>query len=116
MGRNTRAELRILSYLKAGSKPACCKLVQKFSKFQKQQNNLLFSVTNTGKGIPAENIDRVFDRFYRIDESRTRKSGGYGLGLAIAKTIVEQHGGKISVKSIPDESTTFYIKLPDCGI
>jgi len=83
---------------------------------KKQQNNLLFSVTNTGKGIPAENIDRVFDRFYRIDESRTRKSGGYGLGLAIAKTIVEQHGGKISVKSIPDESTTFYIKLPDCGI
>lgn len=82
---------------------------------KKQQNNVLFSVTNTGKGIPSENIDRVFDRFYRIDESRARKGGGYGLGLAIAKTIVEQHRGKISVKSIPDESTTFYIKMPACG-
>ncbi|AEE92169.1 Integral membrane sensor signal transduction histidine kinase [Tepidanaerobacter acetatoxydans Re1] len=79
---------------------------------KRQQSNVLLSVANTGEGIPQENISKVFDRFYRTDESRTRKSGGYGLGLAIAKTIIEQHGGKISVKSNPNENTIFYVKLP----
>lgn len=78
----------------------------------KQHNNfLLLSVTNSGEGIPPEHITKIFDRFYRTDKSRTRKSGGYGLGLFIAKAIVEQHGGKISAQSIPGESTTFTVKL-----
>lgn len=78
---------------------------------KKNYGNIILSVSNTGKGIPKESIGRIFDRFYRVDKSRSRESGGYGLGLAIAKTIVEQHGGKISVESIPDKLTTFSVEL-----
>lgn len=79
---------------------------------KKHQNNILFSLVNTGKGIPEECTEEIFDRFYRIDKSRSRNKDGYGLGLAIAKAIVEQHRGKISVRSIIDESTTFSVELP----
>jgi two-component system, OmpR family, sensor histidine kinase CiaH len=79
---------------------------------KKDNNNIVFSLNNTGKGIPEEHIDRIFDRFYRLDKSRGRDSGGYGLGLAIAKAIIEQHGGKISAKSVSDENTTFKIEIP----
>ncbi|WP_338130748.1 ATP-binding protein [Cohnella ginsengisoli] len=57
-------------------------------------------------------MDRIFDRFYRADASRSRKQGGYGLGLAIAKSIVEQHRGRIVAKSAPGERTTFTVTLP----
>jgi two-component system sensor histidine kinase CiaH len=56
---------------------------------KKHQNNILISIVNTGKGIPQECTDEIFDRFYRIEKSRSRNNGGYGLGLAIAKAIVE---------------------------
>jgi two-component system, OmpR family, sensor histidine kinase CiaH len=79
---------------------------------KKQQNDTVLSVTNTGEGIPPEHIEKIFDRFYRTDSSRSRKHGGYGLGLAIAKSIVEQHKGKIYAKSTPNESTIFYVQLP----
>lgn len=79
---------------------------------KKCHNKIILSVSNTGKGIPKENIDKIFDRFYCVDKSRSRGSGGYGLGLAIAKAIVEQHGGSISVSSILNESTTFIVELP----
>ncbi|MHA6531731.1 sensor histidine kinase [Paenibacillus sp. BAC0078] len=78
---------------------------------KKQHNDVLLSVTNTGEGIAAEHLTRIFDRFYRTDTSRARKQGGYGLGLAIAKSIVEQHKGKIYAKSVAGESTTFYVQL-----
>lgn len=78
---------------------------------KKQHNHLLLRVTNTGEGIAPEHLDNIFDRFYRVDASRSRKHGGYGLGLAIAKSIVEQHKGKISVKSVPNEKTTFDVQL-----
>ncbi|MEC0371063.1 sensor histidine kinase [Paenibacillus chibensis] len=78
---------------------------------KKQHNHLLLKVTNTGEGIAAEHVDRIFDRFYRADSSRSRKHGGYGLGLAIAKSIVEQHKGKIYVKSVPKDKTSFYVQL-----
>jgi signal transduction histidine kinase len=79
---------------------------------KKNYNNILLSVKNTGEGISEEHIDKIFDRFYRTDKSRARKSGGYGLGLAIAKAITEQHGGKIFVRSVLNESTTFTVELP----
>lgn len=79
---------------------------------KKHYNTLHLSVTNTGEGIPEEHLDKIFDRFYRTDKSRARKSGGYGLGLAIAKAIIEQHNGKIFVKSVVNESTTFTVELP----
>lgn len=80
-------------------------------KLKRTGSNISLTVSNTGQGIPQEHVDKIFDRFYRIDKSRSRKSGGYGLGLAIAKAIVEEHGGRISVKSIQNESTTFTIEL-----
>lgn len=79
----------------------------------KQNNNsVVLSVANTGEGIPDEYVDKIFDRFYRIDKSRSRKSGGYGLGLSIARAIVEQHEGRIWAKSILNEKTTFSVELP----
>lgn len=79
---------------------------------KKSNNYAVLSVTNTGEGIPSQCIEKIFDRFYRGDKSRARSSGGYGLGLSIAKAIVEQHGGKIGAKSSAKEHTTFFVELP----
>lgn len=79
---------------------------------KKENTNILLTITNTGKGISPENLPKIFDRFYRVDKSRSRESGGYGLGLAIGKAIIEQHGGRISVNSVVDKSTTFKLEFP----
>lgn len=78
----------------------------------KQHNMALLAVRNTGEGIPEEDLDKIFDRFYRVDKSRSRAQGGHGLGLSIAQTIIKQHQGKIMVSSILNENTTFYVELP----
>lgn len=71
----------------------------------------VFSVYNTGSGIPDNEQEKVFNRFYRCDESRSRKKGGYGLGLAIAKSIVERHCGKITIEGKTGEWIKFIVKL-----
>jgi len=76
---------------------------------RRQPDFIVLSVSDNGAGIPKDDIPRIFDRFYRGEKST---SGGTGLGLAIAKNIAEAHGGKIEVKSIPDEATTFSVYLP----
>lgn len=78
---------------------------------KKRHNELVLSVTNGGEGIEKEHLDKIFHRFYRVDKSRVRMKGGYGLGLAIAKAIIDQHGGKIYARSIISQSTTFYVEL-----
>lgn len=70
------------------------------------------SVTDTGEGIPADELPRIFERFYRVDKSRTRATGGTGLGLTIARRLVEAHGGAISVESTPGKGTTFRFTIP----
>ena len=70
-------------------------------------------VQDTGPGISPEELTHVFDRFYRTDKSRQRMSGGSGLGLSIAKSIVEMHDGNIWVESKPGEGSTFVIRLPN---
>ncbi len=69
------------------------------------------SVRDSGDGIPPEHIPHVFERFYKVDASRASESAGSGLGLSIARAIVERHGGTISVESAP-KRTVFTITLP----
>jgi len=70
------------------------------------------SVLNRGEGIPQEAIPKIFDRFYRVESSRNRKTGGVGLGLSVVKAIVTWHGAEIYARSVPNETTEFYILLP----
>ncbi len=71
----------------------------------------IFSITDTGKGIAAEELAKIFERFYRIDKDRARFSGGIGIGLSIVKSIIDAHDAKISVKSELNSGTTFVIEL-----
>ncbi len=71
-----------------------------------------FQVHDQGVGIASEHLERIFERFYRVDKARSRETGGTGLGLAIAKHIVEQHGGKIWVESDLNVGSTFCFTLP----
>jgi len=73
---------------------------------------LNLAIKDEGPGIPVAETDRVFDRFYRLDESRARDTGGAGLGLAIAKWSIEAHGGKILLDSSPGNGSVFNIRLP----
>jgi signal transduction histidine kinase len=70
------------------------------------------SISDTGSGIPQDELGRIFDRFHRLDPSRTRATGGAGLGLTIARQLVEAHGGTISVSSTSGEGSTFTFELP----
>ena len=81
-------------------------------KLEIKPRRLFVAVRDTGMGIPEADIPYIFDRFYRVDKARTRATGGFGLGLAIAKQIVEAHNGKLTVQSEVDKGTTFQICLP----
>ncbi|THE10819.1 cell wall metabolism sensor histidine kinase WalK [Bacillus timonensis] len=78
-------------------------------------NEIVISVGDQGVGIPKDNINRIFDRFYRVDKARTRKLGGTGLGLAIAKEMVVAHGGRIWAESEEGVGTTVFFTLPTDG-
>ncbi len=77
-----------------------------------QEEMVQFSVRDFGAGIPSEHLDRIFERFYRVDKARSRESGGTGLGLAIAKYIVTMHGGSIRAESELGHGSTFVFTLP----
>lgn len=81
---------------------------------RREEQSLLVWVRDTGMGISPEDLPRVFERSYRADRSRTPGDGGHGLGLAIAKSIVERHGGHIWCESEKDHGSTFFLKLPVC--
>ena len=69
-------------------------------------------VADTGEGIPAQHLDRLFERFYRVDRARSRNLGGTGLGLAIVKHLARAHGGDVSVTSRLGEGSEFTVRLP----
>ncbi|WP_026866341.1 HAMP domain-containing sensor histidine kinase [Jeotgalicoccus marinus] len=79
---------------------------------QNSENHVTIKLSDTGTGIKRENIKHIFDRFYKVDEARTRGKHGTGLGLYIVKNIIEKHGGEISVESDFGKGTTFIITMP----
>ncbi|MDY7013998.1 MAG: HAMP domain-containing sensor histidine kinase, partial [Cyanobacteriota bacterium] len=78
----------------------------------KRDRCVQFQVRDRGRGIPADKVESIFERFHQIDASDSRQKGGTGLGLAICRSIVEQHGGKIWVESILEEGSCFYFTVP----
>lgn len=79
---------------------------------RQEGNEAVASVNDTGIGMAAEHVPRIFERFYRVDKGRSRGTGGTGLGLSIVKHIVESHGGHIAVDSALNEGSTFTVRLP----
>ncbi len=78
----------------------------------REDGEILLEVTDTGIGIPAESLPRIFERFYRVDKGRAREEGGTGLGLAIVKHVAQGHGGQVDVESRMGKGTTFRVRLP----
>ena len=97
-------------------------LVQNSIRYNKENGKVQVSVTladghpqvsvrDTGIGIPADQLDRVFERFYRVDKSRSRQTGGTGLGLAIVKHIAELHDAEIAIESVLNEGTEIIVRF-----
>jgi two-component system sensor histidine kinase SenX3 len=74
--------------------------------------NLAIEVEDRGIGIPARDLDRIFERFYRVDQARSRRTGGTGLGLSIVRHVAENHDGRITARSCEGEGSTFVLTLP----
>jgi signal transduction histidine kinase len=78
----------------------------------RESSDVVYHVTDTGEGIPPAHISLIFERFHRVDKARARANGGAGLGLAIVKTLVEAHGGTVSVESEIGKGTRFTVRIP----
>ena len=83
-----------------------------FISLHRDSDNAILKVQDTGVGIPEDSMSHIFERFYRVDKARSRKTGGSGLGLAIVRIIIERNGGTISVESILGEGTIFTVSFP----
>jgi signal transduction histidine kinase len=112
----------ILNGDESGLEQLVSTLVDNAMKYSNDGGSIKISLTEAKKGVKLEvyntasnldltNLDRLFDRFYRADSSRARETGGYGIGLSIAKSIVEAHQGKISVKSEDGKSICFTVLI-----
>ena len=96
----------------AYNKPGCNVVV----KVLEDESNLIMEVSDTGIGIPEDSLERIFERFYRVDKSRSKKSGGTGLGLAIVKHIALVHGGEVKIVSRENEGTSVTVTFPKVSI
>jgi len=79
---------------------------------QSHDGSALVSVSDNGSGIPEADLERIFERFYRVDESRARQKGGAGLGLAIVRRLTELHGGRVWAESRVGEGATLNVVIP----
>jgi signal transduction histidine kinase len=84
-------------------------------KVTEEENDATILITDTGVGIPDYEVAKVFERFYRVDKSRSRKLGGSGIGLTIVKKLVEEHEGSIRIESSVGEGTSIFISIPKKG-
>jgi two-component system sensor histidine kinase SenX3 len=75
-------------------------------------DGVVFEVEDAGIGIPPDAVDRIFERFYRVDRARSRDTGGTGLGLSIVRNIASSHGGDVRVESREGEGSTFRLRIP----
>jgi two-component system, OmpR family, sensor histidine kinase SenX3 len=75
-------------------------------------SEIIISISDTGIGIPEGKIPRIFERFYRVDKARSKATGGTGLGLSIVRHVAQNHGGRVTVESAPNEGSTFTVYLP----
>ena len=82
---------------------------------KQEDDNIIWRVRDNGIGIPQEDQEHIFERFYRVDKARGRETGGTGLGLSIVKQMVKMHGGSISVHSIPGQGSEFVVVFPQEG-
>ena len=80
--------------------------------YKSREGYAVIRITDFGIGIPEEVLMHIFEPFYRVDRSRSKETGGYGLGLSLCKTIMEAHEGKIEVQSRPQEGTTVSLFFP----
>lgn len=81
-------------------------------RYRRKQDKVRIEVVDTGRGIPEEHLERIFERFHRVDPDRSRKSGGTGLGLSIVRQIIQAHGEQIHVESTAGRGTRFWFELP----
>ena len=88
------------------------KMVSSNKNHQFDRPHLVISVADSGEGITPEHLRHVFERFYRVEDSRSRSEGGSGLGLAIVKQMVKAHGGRVWAESEVGRGSIFYIALP----
>ena len=96
----------IVNAIKYGKKKGNVKIT-----FHDMEDNIIVEISDDGIGIEKENLPRIFERFYRVDKSRSREEGGTGLGLSIVKHIIEAHNQSINVRSVIDQGTTFNFTL-----
>jgi two-component system phosphate regulon sensor histidine kinase PhoR len=80
---------------------------------EKESGQTIITVSDTGLGIAAEHLPRLFERFYRVDKNRSREMGGTGLGLSIVKHLAQTQGGRVEVQSQPGKGSDFSLVLPD---
>ena len=84
-------------------------------RLEEAAEEVVLDVEDTGCGVPPEDGAHLFKRFFRVDRARARDSGGYGLGLAICKSVVEAHGGTIGFRSAAGQGSVFWVRLPRGG-